>query len=71
MITVDVPRAVAWTRVSHGGRKSKTKEELIRLFGIEAMFDLRYHVPRLGFFETELGSVYTVEGCDGGRRVWR
>ena len=57
MITVDVPRAVAWTRVSRGRRKSKTKEELIRLFGTEDRFALRYHVPRLGFFETELGSV--------------
>ena len=51
MITVDVPRAVAWTRVARGRKKSQTYP----------CFDTTkkwfFFVPRLGFFETELGSV--------------
>ena len=67
MITVDVPRAVAWTRVRAG-------EEIALNLSVSVV-----SAPKVKgadttdstFSETELGSCQISEVCDGGPRVWR
>jgi hypothetical protein len=70
MITVDVPRAVAWTRVS--GRAGEIAWNL-SVSMVSAPKTEQAPIPRLGFFHQRRNwdRVKSVEVCDGGPRVWR
>ena len=68
MITVDVPRAVAWTRVARGRRKS---QDFIRVFSIPRkwLFFFGYH--DLAFSRPNWDRCNQSNQCDGGPRVRR
>ena len=69
MITVDVPRAVAWTRVRAGEEIALNLSVSVvsapKVKGADTTHDYRL------FQRRNWDRVKSVEVCDGGPRVWR